>query len=311
MVAFRPVPGEWYDAGAVLEAHAVDPLLMTGIVLPMELLNEIIAFFDLRNLLLLAIVFIPLERLLEMHPQKVFRKHLLNDLIYFLFNRIFIYAGLAVLLAGTGMIALWIIPQAVRDAVASQPHWLQTIEAIIVADIGFYAAHRMFHTFPWLWQFHAVHHSIEELDWLAGSRVHPVDQVVTKGMSILPLIALGFSGEAILIFSMIYFWHSVLLHANVRLNFGPLRWLIASPEFHHWHHANQPEAYNKNYAGQLSFLDKLFGTMHMPGGLPEKYGVDDPVPDTYIAHLIYPFKRQRELAKERERPAGAEATSAD
>jgi sterol desaturase/sphingolipid hydroxylase (fatty acid hydroxylase superfamily) len=84
----------------------------------------------------------------------------------------------------------------------------------------------------------------------------------------------------------------------VRLNFGPLRWLIASPEFHHWHHANQREAYNTNYAGQLSILDKLFGTMYMPKGqIPEKYGVDDPVPNTYILHLLYPFKRQPSAAQ--------------
>jgi sterol desaturase/sphingolipid hydroxylase (fatty acid hydroxylase superfamily) len=99
------------------------------------------------------------------------------------------------------------------------------------------------------------------------------------------------------IFSAIYFWHSSLVHSNVRLNFGPLRWLIASPEFHHWHHANQREAYNTNYAGQLSILDALFGTMRMPEGqMPEKYGVNDPVPNTYILHLIYPFKRRRRAA---------------
>jgi sterol desaturase/sphingolipid hydroxylase (fatty acid hydroxylase superfamily) len=111
---------------------------------------------------------------------------------------------------------------------------------------------------------------------------------------VLPLYALGFSGAAIGIFSAIYFWHSLLLHANVRLSFGPLRWLIASPEFHHWHHANQREAYNMNYAGQLAFLDKLFGTMYMPEGqMPAKYGVDDPVPHTYVPQLRYPFKRQK------------------
>jgi sterol desaturase/sphingolipid hydroxylase (fatty acid hydroxylase superfamily) len=172
------------------------------------------------------------------------------------------------------------------------------VQAIIIADIGFYGAHRMFHSIPWLWKFHAIHHSIEELDWLAAARVHPVDQVITKGMSVLPLFAMGYSGVAIGIFSAIYFWHSLFVHANVRLNFGPLRWLIASPEFHHWHHTNQPEAYNKNYAGQLSILDKLLGTMYMPAGqTPTKYGVDEPVPHTFLTHLLYPLKRQKETKR--------------
>jgi sterol desaturase/sphingolipid hydroxylase (fatty acid hydroxylase superfamily) len=201
----------------------------------------------------------------------------------------------------------WLMPRQVQAAVAGQPYWLQVVEAIILADLGFYTAHRLFHSIPWLWKFHAVHHSIEELDWLAAARVHPIDQIVTKGMSILPLFALGFAAVPIGIFAAIYFWHSILVHANVRLNFGPLRWLIASPEFHHWHHANQREAYNTNYAGQLSILDKLFGTMYMPEGqVPEKYGVNDPVPNTYLLHLIYPFKRRRP-APAAEAPTGTQS----
>ena len=65
---------------------------------------------------------------------------------------------------------------------------------------------------------------------------------------------------------LIYGWQSVLIHSNVRLNFGPLRWLLASPEFHHWHHSNYREARNKNFAGQVPVLDYLFGTLHLPPG---------------------------------------------
>jgi sterol desaturase/sphingolipid hydroxylase (fatty acid hydroxylase superfamily) len=270
----------------------------------MKLLTDLLAFFDLRGFLLACVIFVPLERLLALHrEQHIFRKWWWNDLIYVFVNRIFINAGLGMLILGILLIASWLVPAELRAAVAGQPYWLQVIEAIILADLGFYSAHRMFHSIPWLWKFHAVHHSIEELDWLAAARVHPLDQVVTKGMSVLPLFALGFSAVPVGIFAAIYFWHSLLVHANVRLNFGPLRWLIASPEFHHWHHANQPEAYNMNYAGQLSILDKLFGTMYMPAGqTPSKYGVDDPVPNTYIPHLLYPFTQ-----RPAERTNGAES----
>jgi len=262
------------------------------------LLTDLWNFFDLRGFLLACIIFIPLERLLALHKeQHVFRKWWWNDLIYVFANRILISAGLGTLAVAVIALSGWLMPRQVQAAVAGQPYWLQVVEAVILADLGFYTAHRMFHSIPWLWKFHSVHHSIEELDWLAAARVHPIDQIVTKGMSILPLFALGFAAVPIGIFAAIYFWHSILVHANVRLNFGPLRWLIASPEFHHWHHANQREAYNTNYAGQLSILDKLFGTMYMPEGqVPEKYGVDDPVPNTYLLHLIYPFKRRRPAA---------------
>ena len=103
---------------------------------------------------------------------------------------------------------------------------------------------------------------------------------------------------------MIYYWHSILLHANVRIGFGALRWLVASPEFHHWHHSDHREAYNRNFAGQLSFLDVVFGTAHMTRGqTPTKYGCDDPVPHTYWQQLLYPFRQW--LPSKRLQPASS------
>ena len=255
---------------------------------------RLLELFNLQGFIVVCAIFIPLERLFALHKeQKIFRKGWWNDLIYVFVNKLFIQAGLLVIIVGVGVCAHWLVPAALQRTVAAQPYWLQTLQAIVIADIGFYVAHRMFHAIPWLWQFHAVHHSIEEMDWLAAARVHPLDQVMTKGMSLLPLYALGYSDVTLAAYSILYMWQSYLIHANVRISFGPLRWLIASPEFHHWHHGNQPEAYNKNYAGQLAVLDMLFGTLHMPRGqMPSKYGVDDPVPSTYISHLIYPFKRR-------------------
>jgi sterol desaturase/sphingolipid hydroxylase (fatty acid hydroxylase superfamily) len=162
---------------------------------------------------------------------------------------------------------------------------------IVIGDIGFYCAHRAFHTVPWLWKFHQIHHSIEELDWLAAARVHPIDQILTKGASLLPIFALGFSEVAIGMYLMLYYWQSFLIHANLRIRFGPLRWLLASPEFHHWHHSNHREARNKNFAGQLPLLDLLLGTLHMPRGkVPQRYGIDEPVPRTYVSQLLHPFQ---------------------
>ncbi len=72
---------------------------------------------------------------------------------------------------------------------------------------------------------------------------------------------------------------------------GPLRWLLASPQFHHWHHANETHAFDKNFAGQLPFLDALFGTLYIPGkAMPKAYGTGDPVPPLYHEQLLYPFR---------------------
>ena len=98
---------------------------------------------------------------------------------------------------------------------------------------------------------------------------------------------------------LIYGWQSVLIHSNVRLNFGPLRWLLASPEFHHWHHSNDREARNKNFAGQVPVLDYLFGTLHLPPGRANQIRADQPIPQTYAAQLLYPFRRASASRPER------------
>jgi sterol desaturase/sphingolipid hydroxylase (fatty acid hydroxylase superfamily) len=246
----------------------------------------------LKGVLLVALIFVPLERMLARHPeQRVFRRGWMNDMIYLLLNGQVILLCLGVLIIGMIMTAGWLVPESVRAAAAGQPYWVQIVEVIVLADVGFYFAHRAFHAVPWLWRFHAIHHSIEELDWLAATRVHPLDQIVTKGFSLLPIFALGFSDAAIGAYMILYGWQSVLIHSNVRINFGPLRWLLSSPEFHHWHHSRDPEARDKNFAGQLPLLDVLFGTLHMPRGrMPSKYGLDQPIPATYPAQLLHPFR---------------------
>ena len=248
-------------------------------------------FLGLKNALLAAVVFIALERAIPKEPrQKILRPNWLNDLIYLVFNRWFIGYGIALLILF--MTTHPIIPTSLRRAVAGQNLWFQTIEILVVADLTFYLVHRVFHAVPALWRFHQIHHSIEHMDWLAGYRVHPIDQILTRGGSLIPCVALGFSGTAFGIFGMIYFAHSVLLHSNVRISFGPLRWLIASPQFHHWHHSREPDAWGKNFAGELSLIDILFGTAYMPKGQwTPSYGIHDVLPRNYVGQLAYPFVR--------------------
>ena len=123
------------------------------------------------------------------------RRYWANDLVYVFVNGIVIRLGLvaltALVLAGSRLL----VPVSLLQAVGGQPLWLQLVEVFLLADLGFYAVHRLFHAVPALWRIHQVHHSIEDMDWLAGARVHPIDQILTKGASLLPCFALGFSGH--------------------------------------------------------------------------------------------------------------------
>ena len=245
---------------------------------------------DLKAILIMALIFIPLERLLPLRRgQRILRKHWLNDVVYLFFNGILISAGVVILVVASMAVIRPLIPD-LNAVVRSQPLWLQALEVVLLADIGFYLAHRAFHTVPLLWKFHAIHHSIEEMDWLAAHRVHPIDQIFTMTSSLLPAYALGFSAEAMAVYAIIYQGQSLLIHSNVRIGFGPLSLVLASPRFHHWHHANERAAHNKNFAGQLPFLDAIAGTLHMPRRMPKAYGGDDPVPPLYHQQLAYPVR---------------------
>src|SRR5204863_7152204 len=123
--------------------------------------------------------------------------------------------------------AAQIVPASFQGAIVGLPYWVQIPTIIVLSDLGFYWTHRMFHAVPWLWRFHAIHHSIEELDWLAASRVHPVDQIVTRGVSLAPVFALGFSEWAVGVSILLFHWQAVFVHSNLRIKFGPLRFLFA------------------------------------------------------------------------------------
>jgi sterol desaturase/sphingolipid hydroxylase (fatty acid hydroxylase superfamily) len=251
-----------------------------------------LALLDIKAILITALIFIPLETILPLRPgQKRLRAHWRNDSVYLLVNGLIVKLSLLALTAGMLAMTAAAIPHVIATVVQAQPVWLQVIEVLLIADTGFYFAHRCFHAVPALWKFHAVHHSIEEMDWLAAYRVHPLDQIATKAASYLPVFALGFSVEAILAFSLLYKWQSLVIHSNSRLNLGPLRLLLATPHFHHWHHANEPAAFDKNFAGQLPLLDLLFGTLFLPDRMPARYGADDPVPALYHQQLLYPLRQ--------------------
>jgi sterol desaturase/sphingolipid hydroxylase (fatty acid hydroxylase superfamily) len=257
---------------------------------------------DFQGILILVLIFMPLERLAPNRPaQPILRRHWFNDTIFLVVNAIFIRIGFVALVGIAMAGSRSIMPDSVGIAIRAQPVWLQAIAAIIVADVGFYAAHRLFHAVPALWRFHSIHHSIEELDWLAAHRVHPVDQILVSSCSLIPVFALGFSPLALAILTFTYMLQSHLIHANTRISFGPLRYVFASPLYHHWHHANEGGTRTSNFSAQLVYMDWIFGTLRLPDAMPDRYGIDDPVPTDFVRQLAYPL-----LPERKPRPEAAE-----
>ena len=111
------------------------------------------------------------------------------------------------------------------------------------------------------------------MDWLAGSRLHIVDIAVTRGLTYVPIYVLGFSDEPLAAYLVFVSAQATFIHANVRFEWPWLRWILATPRFHHWHHAAEPEAVDTNFAVHLPVLDLLFGTAHLPDRWPSAYGL--------------------------------------
>jgi sterol desaturase/sphingolipid hydroxylase (fatty acid hydroxylase superfamily) len=256
-------------------------------------------------LLLIMVIFVPLERLFGVHPQKIFRKSFARDLgFYFLTSllpKLLLILPMAIIARGLH----YVVPESVHEWVADFPLSMRLAAAMLVGEIGFYWGHRWTHEIPLLWRFHAVHHSAEELDWLVNTHAHPVDIVFVRLCGFVPMYALGLAqpmaGQTLdpvpLLVMLVGTLWGFFIHSNVRWRFGWLAMLISTPAFHHWHHTND-ENVNKNYASMLPFVDKLFGTWYMPKKLwPSKYGIDAPMDPRLSAQLLRPFEPRVEKAE--------------
>ena len=246
----------------------------------------------LLNLFVLALIFVPIERVFARLPeQPIFRVGWTTDLTHFAISHLAVQLTVALTMLPAALFFHWAARPELQHAIAAQPLVVQFLEIVLVADLTEYAVHRLFHRVPWLWRFHAVHHSSRAMDWLAGSRLHIVDIVLTRGLSFVPLYLAGFAPPALYAYLVFVSFHAVFIHANVRWNLRALDWLVVLPRFHHWHHAAHPEAVDKNFAVHFPWIDRLFGTAYMPPGRwPERYGIaGDPVPEGYLPQLVAPF----------------------
>ena len=252
--------------------------------------------FFLLNLILLGMLFIPIERLFKKRDQLIFRDEWREDLFYFFLSSLFVQ-GLTYCSLTPSMVALagtdW--ANGFRSRVASQPLLLQVVEIMFFTDLVQYWFHRAFHQIPWLWRFHAVHHSAKHMDWIAGSRMHLFEIILLRAFTTLPMYLLGFAESALYAYIFLVYLVSTFVHSNLRFEFGFLQYVLATPRFHHWHHGIEKEAIDVNFAVHFPFLDWLFGTYHFPPGeWPEGYGIQGhPVPSGYLRQFFYPFQRSR------------------
>lgn len=244
------------------------------------------------NLILYSAVYIPLERFFSLRPeQPTFRREWPTDLSYFFVNSLLVQI-LGILTVQPAMVLFHgVRSEMLVSFLSSLPVLIQAVLCIFAADLTQYWVHRAFHQIPMLWRFHAVHHSTESMDWLAGSRLHLIDAAVTRSLTYVPLYLLGFSEAAIAVYVVVVVVQATFIHANVRWQFRGLQKWVATPMFHHWHHAAEPEAIDVNFSVHTPIWDTLFGTCYLPGRWPHSYGLcgKRDVPAGWLQQFFYPF----------------------
>ena len=248
----------------------------------------------LLDILISAFIFIPMELFLPKRVEQTkFHSEWKTDLVYFIISHLLIQVtGLLVQLPAvlafsniglTGfqewVQGIWFIPQ--------------LFLALFVSDLFQWTGHYIFHKVPYLWRFHSVHHSTKDIDWLAGSRTHFVDLIAVRSISFLPLYVFGFGNAVFNTYIVIVSIQAVLAHANTRINFGFLKYVFVTPQYHHWHHSDDPKAYDKNFAIHFPFIDMLFGTYYPMGETwPESTGLGEvKFPKGFVRQFVFPFKR--------------------
>jgi sterol desaturase/sphingolipid hydroxylase (fatty acid hydroxylase superfamily) len=236
---------------------------------------------------LLAAIFIPLERFIPRSPQPIIRKNYLEDCFYYFLNGILPKLLLVVPLSLLAAFIHHLGSNSFYAAVESLSVRKRLLLALVIGDFEAYWGHRWSHEIPFLWRFHSVHHSATEMDWLVNSRAHPFDMVFTRLSGLIPIYLLGFAqptantADIVPFVYMIFgnFW-SFVIHANVNLRFGWFEKFLATPAFHHWHHTNEATPLmNKNYAAIFPIYDRLFGSHFLPKSRwPSSYGLAEAVP---------------------------------
>ena len=195
-------------------------------------------------------------------------------------------------------LALFGISNLVAFQIASWPIWSKFLLLFVVADFIQWNVHRWLHFSPWLWEFHKVHHSVEQMGFAAHLRYHWMETIVYKTVQYIPLSMIGFGLDDFFVLHLVTILIGHLNHANVKITYGPLKYVLNNPVMHLWHHAKDVPAgtHGVNYGISLSLWDYLFGTAYIPNQNPnERLGFEnqETFPKTFLQQLTHPWNSKK------------------
>ncbi len=238
-----------------------------------------------------TVIFTTLEKLFPKYRDQIILRPEWNlDFMYFCINHLLISV---LLFIGNFIVSRfeWAMIPSLQMFLQSLPLITQVVIVILVADFILYWEHRTFHEVGKLWPFHAVHHSVEVMDWMAGSRSHIGQTIIERSLVMLALYLIGVDKAALDIYVTVAALQAIIIHSNLDVPWGPLKYIVVTPQYHHWHHSSEAPAIDTNYAAHTPLFDRLFSTYHMPKEhWPAHYGTTKPLPRTLSGQFLHPFK---------------------
>lgn len=236
--------------------------------------------------------------------QPAFRKDFWLDLFYLFFN-IFLFGlvGYAAL-SNVGVYGLnktlsfFGIDNLVAFEIQSWPWWGKYLTLFLVADFIQWNIHRMLHAIPFFWEFHKVHHSVEQMGFAAHFRYHWMETIVYKTILYVPIALIGFGIQDFLALHLFTVTIGHLNHANIKITYGPLKYVLNNPVMHLWHHSKEipKEKSGVNFGISLSVWDYLFGTAYLPKvdeNIPLGFDEVEKFPKSFVKQELYPFWRSK------------------
>lgn len=175
--------------------------------------------------------------------------------------------------------------------VTNWPIIAQVLFFLITHDFYIYWFHRWQHNSKILWRTHEAHHSVKEVDWLAGSRSNALEIIINQTIEFAPIILLGANPIIVPIKALIDAVWGMFIHSNLDVKLGRFKKIINGPAMHLWHHADYKQVFYANFSTKFSVWDWLFGTAYLPDFKPEKYGLYYDYPKDYFVQHFFSIKR--------------------
>lgn len=248
-----------------------------------------------------AICMIVLERLFPYtQHMKIFRRGFWLDLIWYTF----LQSKVMEILIFTYIILNLKDYLGLQDfaPMSGMNFWLCLFIFFVTHDFYMYWMHRFQHNNKYLWRTHEAHHSVREVDWLAGSRSHFSEILINQTVEFAPIFFLLDTETAAFMYpakALLDAVWGMWIHANVNVHTGKLQYILNGPEMHQWHHANHHEVFYKNYSTKIAAWDWIFGTGFLPGlkplhfhfSKPKMFGLPYAYPNGFWDQLVYAFHR--------------------